>query len=90
MQFKMMFRPDLDPTKTGYSTDTDTGSGYRSVTVVPGLDRSYDGEGGLSVLPHSLFIFLLKISPPDQTLRPTCKFLILGIFYHTIFFSRKI
>ena len=32
--------------------------------------------------PQSVFIFLLKISPPDQTLRPACKFLILGIFYH--------
>ena len=30
---------------------------------------------------HSLFSFLHKISPPDQTLTPTCKFLILGIFY---------
>ena len=38
--------------------------------------------GGASVPPpHSSFIFLLKISPPDQTLRPTCKFLILGILY---------
>ena len=39
--------------------------------------------GGAYVPPQSVFIFLLKISPPDQTLRPTCKFLNLGIFYHT-------
>ena len=38
--------------------------------------------GGPYVPPQSAFIFLLKISPPDQTLRPTCKFLMLGIFYH--------
>ena len=46
------------------------------------LNLSYDGGGGLYVPTIFLFIFLLKISPPDQTLRPTCKFLILGIFYH--------
>ena len=47
--------------------------------------------GGLDV-PTIFFYFLTKnLSPmPDQTLRPTCKFLILGIFYHTIFVSRKI
>ena len=44
--------------------------------------------GGASCAPHSLFIFLLKIIPPDQTLRPTCKYLILGIFYHAIFFGK--
>ena len=48
--------------------------------MVHALKLSYDG-GGL-MCPSFLFIFLLKISPPDQTLRPTCKFLILGIFYH--------
>ena len=36
------------------------------------------GGGGLMCPP--LFIFLLKISPLDQTLRPTCKFLILNKF----------
>ena len=46
------------------------------------LNLSYDGGRGALCAPHSLFIFLLKISPPDQTLRPNCKFLILGIFYH--------
>ena len=40
------------------------------------------GGGGLMCPPFFLFIFLLKISPLDQTLRPTCKFLILAIFYH--------
>ena len=47
------------------------------------------GGGFMCPPPHFVFIFLLKISPPDQTLRPTCKFLILGIFYHAIFFSSK-
>ena len=45
--------------------------------------------GGALCAPQSVFIFLLKISPSDQTLRPTCKFLILGISYHEIFFYRK-
>ena len=47
--------------------------------------------GGLYVPPppHFVFIFLLKISPHDQTLRPTCKFLILGILYHYFFFFWK-
>ena len=53
------------------------------------INLSYDGGGGPYVPPQSVFIFLPKISPPDQTLRPTCKFLILGIFYHTIFFFEK-
>ena len=40
--------------------------------------------GGALCGRHFLFIFfLLHISPLDQTLRPICKFLILGIFYHT-------
>ena len=38
--------------------------------------------GGALCAPYSFLIFLLKISPPDQTLRTTCKFLILGIIYH--------
>ena len=42
------------------------------------LNLSYDGGGDLYA-PLKCFYFLLKISPPDQTLRPTCKFLILGI-----------
>ena len=48
------------------------------------FNLSYDGGGGGGpyVPQFFLFIFLLKISPPDQTLRPTCKFLILAIFYH--------
>ena len=46
--------------------------------------------GGPYVPPLSVFIFLPKISPPDQTLRPTCKFLILGILYHDFFFRLKI
>ena len=41
--------------------------------------------GGLCA-PQSVFIFLPKISPPDQTLWPTCKFLILGLLYHDFFF----
>ena len=45
--------------------------------------------GGLMCPPRVFFIFLLKISPPDQTLRPTCKFLILGILYHDFFFFWK-
>ena len=44
--------------------------------------------GGLMCPPQSVFIFSLKISPPDQTLRPTCKFLILGILYHDFFFLK--
>ena len=52
------------------------------------LTLSYDGGGALCAHDF-LLIFLLKISPPDQTLRPTCKFLILCIFYHTIFFLEK-
>ena len=40
--------------------------------------------------PQSVFIFLPKISPPDQTLRSTCKFLILGLLYHEFFFLLKI
>ena len=39
--------------------------------------------------PPFFIYFLLKISPPDKNLRPTFKFLILGIFYHTICFSSK-
>ena len=48
------------------------------------LNLSYD-EGGHIVPPQSVFIFLPKISPPDQTLRLTCKFLILGLLYHDFF-----
>ena len=41
------------------------------------------GGGGLYVPPpHFLFIFLIKISPPEQTLNTNCKFLIFGIFYN--------
>ena len=61
---------------------------YALCLFVTFLNLSYD-RGGAVCARHFLFIFLLKISPPDQTLRPTCKFLILGIFYHTIFFSSK-
>ena len=43
---------------------------------------SYDGGRGLMCPSFFVYLFLLKISPPDQTLRPACKFLILGIFYH--------
>ena len=52
------------------------------------LNLSYD-EGGHNVPPQSAFIFLPKISPPDQTLTPTCKFLILGLLYHEFFFFWK-
>ena len=52
----------------------------------PIFNLSYDGGGGAYVPPQSVLIFLLKISPPDQTLRPTCKLLILGILYHDFFF----
>ena len=54
------------------------------------LNLSYDGGGALYAPPQSVFIFLLKISPPDQTLRPTCKFLILGLLYLDFFFLLKI
>ena len=46
--------------------------------------------GGGLMCPQSVFIFFPKISPPDQTLRPTCKFLILGLLYHEFFFLLKI
>jgi len=46
--------------------------------------------GGALCAPQSVFIFLLKISPPDQTLSPTCKLLILDILYHEFFFLLKI
>ena len=36
--------------------------------------------GGGFMCPRFFIYFLIKISTPDQTLRPTCKFLILGIF----------
>ena len=42
--------------------------------------------GGALCAPPKCFYFFTKISPPDQTLRPTCKFLILGILYHESFF----
>ena len=45
---------------------------------------------GPYVPPQSVFIFLPKISPPDQTLRPTCKFLLLGLLYHEFFFSENL
>ena len=35
------------------------------------FNLSYDRGGGALCARHFLFIFLLKISPPDQTLRPT-------------------
>ena len=50
------------------------------------FNLSYDRGGGPYVPPQSVFIFLSKISPPDQTLRPTCKFLILVFLYHDFFF----
>ena len=53
-----------------------------------GFNLSYD-EGWHIVPPQSVFIFLSKISPPDQTLRTTCKFLILGLLYHDFFFFWK-
>ena len=53
------------------------------------VNLSYDERGHI-VPPKSVFIFLPKISPPDQTLRPTCKFLILGLLYHDFFFLLKI
>ena len=37
--------------------------------VVRGINLTFDG-GGPYVPPQSVFIFLPKISPPDQTLRP--------------------
>ena len=49
------------------------------------VNLSYDG-GGPYVPPQSVFKKKKKISPPDQTLRPTCKFLILGLLYHEFFF----
>ena len=53
------------------------------------INLSYDGGRGGALCAHDLlFIFLLKISPPDQTLRPTCEFLILGTFYLAFFFLK--
>ena len=49
------------------------------------VNLSYDG-GGPYVPPQSVFIFLLKISPPDQTFIPSCKFLFLGLLSHEFFF----
>ena len=46
-------------------------------------------RGGTLCPPQSVFIFKPKISPPDQSLRPTCKFLILGLLYHDFFFFWK-
>ena len=40
------------------------------------------GGAGGALCAVFYFFFLLKISPTDQILRPICKFLILGIFYH--------
>ena len=48
------------------------------------------GGGGLIVPQFFLFILLLKISPLHQTLRPTCKFLMLGILYHDFFSSENL
>ena len=45
--------------------------------------------GGL-MCPQSVLIFLPKISPPDQTLRPACKFLTLGLLCHDFFFFLNI
>ena len=62
-------------------------------TSFPLINLSYDRGGGLMCPPFFLFIFLLKISPLDQTLRPICKSLILGIlgiFYHAIFFPENL
>ena len=62
-------------------------------------ERKREGErltlvmmgGGAYMPPPKVFLFfLLKISPPDQTLRPTCKFLILGLLYHDFSFLLKI
>ena len=62
---------------------------FNSNSILYLLNLSYDGGGPYVPPPQSVFIFLLKISPPDQTLRPTCKFLILGILYHDFFFFWK-
>ena len=67
------------------------GGWYQPPPPLPVLNLSYDGGGGaLCAPPLFVFIFLLKISPPDQTLRPTYKFLILGIFYHDFFLSENL
>ena len=58
-----------------------------ALVVRDGLNLSYDRGGGGPYVPAIFYVFfLLKISPLDQTLRPTCKFLILAIFYHAILF----
>ena len=44
------------------------------------FNLSYDGGGALCA-PPKCFIFLPKISPPDQNPRPLCIFLILCILY---------
>ena len=54
-----------------------------------GLNLTFDG-GGPYVPRQSVFIFLPKISPPDQTLRSTCILLILALLYHEFFFLLKI
>ena len=47
------------------------------------------GPGPYVPTPQSVFIFLQKISPPEQTLRPTYKLLILGLLYYDFFFLFK-
>ena len=47
-------------------------------------------RGAQCAPPQSVLIFLPKISPPDQTLRPTCILLILALLYHEFFFLLKI
>ena len=52
------------------------------VTRVISITLSFDGGGGVESTQDFLFIFFLKNSLLDHTLRPTCEFLILAIFYH--------
>ena len=72
--------------QTGISTIQDSTLKHQTDLIL--LTLVMIGGGALCAC-HFLSIFLLKISPPDQTLRPTCKFLILGIFCHTFFFLEK-
>ena len=44
----------------------------------PLVNLGYGGGGGYA---HD-FLFIFLLNSPDQTLRPTCEFLILGIFYN--------
>ena len=47
------------------------------------------GGGGIMCPPFFIYFFTKNLSP-QPNLRPTCKFLILGIIYNAIFFSKNL